>query len=47
MSIFDPGFKCDIIEYLRIGVPNMVTLIIEFLGYELTVIYLGQIDIAK
>lgn len=41
ISISDPKVRYDIWPYLSIGLPNMITLIIEFISYEVTVIYLG------
>lgn len=41
VSIFDPKVRYDLVAYLKIGLPGMVTLIIEFISYEVTVIYLG------
>lgn len=45
VSVFDPKVRCDIKDYLMIGVPNMLTLVIEFIAYEVTVIYLGQVSV--
>ena len=45
MSIFNPKVRCYLMGYLEIGLPNMMTIIIEFISYEVTVIYLGQIGI--
>lgn len=45
MSILDPNVRCDFRTYIEIGLPNMLTLIIEFISYEVTVIYMGQIGV--
>lgn len=45
VSILDPKVWYDIGTYISIGLPNMITLIIEFISYEVTIIYLGQIGI--
>lgn len=41
VSIFDPKVRYDLWPYLSIGLPSMITLIIEFISYEVTVVYLG------
>lgn len=45
VSILDPQVRRNLFGYLEIGLPSMITLIIEFISYEVTVIYLGQIGI--
>jgi Na+-driven multidrug efflux pump len=45
VSILDPKVRCDIYSYIEIGLPSMMTIIVEFISYEVTVIYLGQIGI--
>jgi Na+-driven multidrug efflux pump len=45
VSIFDPKVRHDLAGYLKIGLPSMITLIVEFISYEVTIIYLGQIGI--
>lgn len=45
VSIFDPKVRQDLGGYLKIGLPNMITLIVEYISYEVTIIYLGQIGI--
>jgi MATE family multidrug resistance protein len=47
VSIFDPRVRSDMSSYLSIGLPNMVTIIIEFIAYEITVLYLGHIGIVN
>lgn len=45
VKLLDQRVRSNIWDYLSIGLPGVFTLVIEFVSYEITVIYLGQIGI--
>ena len=46
-SILDAKVYCNFAEYLRIGVPNMLTIFMEFTSYEIMVLLVGYLGVVQ
>lgn len=46
ISIFDKSVREDMGQYMKIGVPNMLTLFIELASYDSNILIVGYIGVA-
>ena len=45
MKLYEPKVRKNLWDYVCVGLPGMFTLIIEFISYEITVVYMGQLGV--
>lgn len=45
VKLFSKQVRNNLWDYVCVGLPGMFTLIIEFISYEITVIFMGQIGV--
>jgi len=47
VRITDPNVNRDFYEYLKIGIPNMLTLFMEFASYEIMILLVGYLGVVQ
>lgn len=47
VSIFDSNVYRDFDEYLKIGIPNALTIFMEFSSYEIMILFVGYLGVIQ